>query len=315
MKNLKNKKRSLIQILVLVAAVVLVAEILIVVLIDGQEGEDTTLPTGTGETQATDATTATGGKENQSTNLDSGDEKEDQTTLITPYCTLKYPKELAGYLRVEVSDGNPYTATYYADLESGKTQELFSISFGGSSESALGTVTTSAGETVPVHVSSADFQPDSSWSDREINIVFIMQEAMNDVLDSMAMTTVDQPSQGGPNLPEDDGEEMVIDTPYGELRYPSRWKDYLEVVVNEKSGYAVEFWCKMDGHDAVKLFTVHYGGSKGIAASTAKDSNGKTVEVRMEVQELDLNDTWSNEEKSIAAAMQEDLNYLLSNLS
>lgn len=353
----KKKKLPLIWILVPVVVLVIAAVILVAALSGGQESQDPTLPTDSGETasqatdgtdstgdtagetapgesspeeptgetdatevsdptedtQATDATTATGDKETEPTKPTSGEQKEDQTALKTPYCTLKYPQEWAGFLRVEISESDVYTATYYADLESGKSQELFTISFGGSMESAIGTITAS-GKTVPVHASSTDFQPDSSWTDQESYIVFSMQEAMNFLLDAMPIETASQPPQGDPNLPEEDGKEMVIDTPYGGLHYPSRWKDYLEVKVNDKNGYSVEFLCKVEGHDPVALFVVHYGGSKGIAVSTAKDANGKSVDVRMEVLEIDLDATWSEDDKSIVAAMQEDLNYLLSKL-
>lgn len=280
---------------------------------DGTEAAPTedTQPTGT--TEQTDTTNPTSGKETEPTDAP-GTEKEDQTTLKTPYCTLQYPKEWGDFLRVEVKEGNPYTLTYFADLNSGKTQELFTISFGGSQEGALGTVT-AGGKAVPLHVSSVDFQPDGSWSDEEINIVYTMQEAMNDLLDAMPIETASQPPQGDPNLPKEDGEEMIIDTPYGELRYPSRWKDYLDLKVNDKNGYSVEFRCSVGGHAPVSLFVVHYGGSKGIAVATGKDSSGKSVEIRLEVLEIDLNDAWSDEDMRIVAAMQEDLNFLLSKLS
>lgn len=267
-------------------------------------------------TEATDATEATDGIE--ATEPSSGKEtepvkKEDYSTIKTPYGTLKFPKEWAGFLRVTIKEGNVYTLTYFADLESGKSQELFSISFGGSMDGAVGTVTV-GGKKVPVSVKTVEFKPDASWSQKEINIVYTMQEAMNQVLDSLSVEYITNTPEDQPDLPQDNGEEMVIDTPYAELRYPSRWKDYLDLKFNDKNGYSVEFRCKIEGHDPVVLFIVHFGGDQGIPVGTGKDNSGKDVEIRLEVPEQNLDNSWSDEHKRIVTAMQEDLNVLLSKL-
>lgn len=273
-------------------------------------GDETAATEVTEATQATEATEATQATEETNPKETQPAKKEDFTTMKTPYCTLKYPKEWAGLLRVTVKEGNPYTLTYFADLDSGKSQQLFTIAFGGSEEGALGAVTVN-GKAVPVHVSTSEFKPDNSWSDKDINIVYTMQEALNQLLESMPIDTLNTPPQGNPNLPQEDGEEMVIDTPYGQLRYPTRWKDYLDLKINDKNGYSVEFRCKVEGQEPVTLFTVYFGGDKGVAVGTGKDG----VEIRLEVPEMDLPNTWDEEDRRIAAAMQEDLNVLLSNLT
>jgi len=338
MKYLRKKKRpsALVVVLSVIAGLALIFLLVLLLLLPkvNQEptepleetGEVTTqqmesVPTTggaeeTGTTEATDATEPseptepTQPQEETTPKQTEPAKKEDFTTMKTPYGTLKYPREWAGLLRVTVKEGDSYTLTYFADLESGKSQQLFTISFGGSQEGALGTVTVN-GKPVPVHVSTTDFKPDGSWSEKDINIVFTMQEALNQLLESMPIDTLNTPPQGDPDLPQEDGENMVIDTPYGQLRYPTRWKDYLDLKIVDTNGYRVEFRCKVDGQEPATLFVVHFGGDQGIPVGTGKDG----VEIRLEVLELALQDTWDEEDRRIAAAMQEDLNVLLSNLT
>lgn len=97
----------------------------------------------------------------------------DPAAVVTPYGTLKFPQEWVGFVGLGIDKNDPYTVTYYADLDSGKSQKLFAISFGGSEETAIGTVNVN-GSKVPVHVESVDFTPGADWTDKEINIVFSM---------------------------------------------------------------------------------------------------------------------------------------------
>lgn len=337
MKYLKKKKRPspLVVVLSVIAALCLLLLLVLLMLLPGvkQAPAAPTGETGATDTQGTEAVPTTGSPE-ESGATDAADiteasepteetqpteettpkqtepaKKEDFTTLKTPYGTLKYPKEWAGLLRVTIQEGNPYTLTYFADLESGKSQKLFTISFGGGLEGAIGAVTVD-GKAVPVHVSTTEFKPDNSWSEKEINIVFTMQEALNPLLESIPVKTGNTPPQDNPQLPEEDGEEMTIDTPYGQLHYPTRWKDYLEVKINDKNGYSVEFRCKVEGQEPALLFTVYFGGDKGVEVGTGKDG----VKIRLDVPDMNLPDTWDEEDKRIAAAMQEDVNVVLSNL-
>ena len=265
-------------------------------------------------TEATDATSAT----EKATEPTTGGNKEDvqDPNIKTPYCTLHYPEEWKNFLRVEISEGKTYDVAFYSDLDSGKSQKLFTIRFGGSEEDAYAMLKMSGGKSVPVQVEIVTFKPDNTWSEQEINIVFTMQEALNDVLSGMSLEIPEQPSQGNdPTLPSEDGESMAIDTPFGVLYYPSRWLDYLSLEINDTDGYSVAFFCKIQGHKDQHLFTIHFGGSKGVAVGTTTNVSGKTVEVRLEIIELDLDATWSDGDKSIVFAMQEDLNYLLTKLN
>ena len=240
--------------------------------------------------------------------------QEPVTTVETPYGKLNFPKEWGGFLRTEIKKGTPYTVTYFADLESGKSQKLFSISFGGDAAGAVGMLKVDGSE-VSVQVESVVFQPDSGWSDKEVNIVFSMQEALNDILADLKLIAPQQkPQEPESILPEDNGTDMAIDTPYGELYYPSRWKDHLSVKTQEKNGYSVSFYGEVSGHASQCLFVVHFGNDKGIEVGTVKDPSGRDVRVSVEIVPFEPDNSWADADTTLIYAMQEDMNYLLTKL-
>ena len=237
----------------------------------------------------------------------SGDSGDGLIATETPYGTLYFPKTWEEFLRIDVQEGASYTLTYLADLGSGKTQELFAISFGGSMDSAVGTVT-AGGKTVAVNLSVSEFVPGEDWTDEEVNTVYAMQEGLNQVMESLDLQPVGDAVQTG-----DDA--MTIETPYGDLRYPAKWKDLLDLEMSDAEGYTVTFRAALEGHEPVFLFAVHYANGKGIAVGTVTDSSGSTVDVGLEIQELALDGSWSDSDRLTVAAMQEDLNFLLSELN
>lgn len=238
-------------------------------------------------------------------------DKNDPTSVKTPYGTLNFPKEWREYLAVEVMEGDPYQVVYIADLGGDKKHTLFVLEFGGNAESAAGFVNVN-GSKVPLHLSVLDSPFGSDWTDEEINMVFTMQEAVNDVLSGLNlelnMGTGQDPN---PSEPVNNGDDMVIDAPCGELHYPSRWKDNLSLQMGDDY---VAFYGRVGGHGEQWLFTVHFGSGVGIEIGSVNDANGQTVSVSVEIEDLMLDDSWSTNDAGVIYAMQEDLNYLLMNL-
>ena len=112
-------------------------------------------------------------------------------------------------------------------------------------------------------------------------------------------------------LPPEMRDDMAIDTPYGELHYPVKWAEYLNVEVDESNGYSVAFYCALEDHVPALLFTIHFGGTQGAVVTKISDKSGGTVEVRVSFVELDLDESWIDNDVGIAYSMQEDINYLL----
>lgn len=245
--------------------------------------------------------------------------------IETPYATMYFPGDWAGFLVTDAVEGETYTVNFVCQLESGREQPVFSVSF-GDVEEPIGSVKTSDEKNANVGVETVEFAPDDSWTDSEINIVYNMISCLNRVLESLDLqeaveeevpeqTKATEPSkpQGGSSetLPPEMQNDMALDTPYGELHYPSYWADSLSIRVDESNGYSVGFYCKTESHDPVHMFTIHFGGTQGAVVTTILDQNGGSVEVRVSMSELSLDDSWNDEDRAIAFAMQEDLNYLL----
>lgn len=235
-------------------------------------------------------------------------DKEDPTSVKTPYGTLNFPKEWSEYLAVEVMEGDPYQVAYIADLGGDKRHTLFVLNFGGDAETAAAFVNVN-GSKVPLHLSGVDSPFGSDWTDSEINMVATMQEALNDVLSGLNLELNLGPDS---SIPVENGEDMVIDAPCGELHYPSRWKDNLSLQMADDY---VAFYGRVGGHSEQWLFTVHFGTGVGIEIGSVTDVGGQIVSVSVEIEDLMLDDSWSTNDASVIYAMQEDLNYLLMNLS
>ena len=288
MRNRQN--RTILLILIAVLVVLLIAAIITLIGM-GQQEKPYQPGSSTGE---------------GSSSKPSSDATED-VILATPYGALVYPGQWAEYLETEVNDGEDYGITFFAELERGKTQPLFMLEFGEPKSPAVGQLTTQDGITVGVYVTIYDLDPDESWTDQEKNIVTGMQEALNDVLASLNLQSL------GTAPPELQGEELVIETPYGKLYFPGRWAEELEITTDESDGYEIVFHGTVGTHKALPLFAVNFGGSNGTVVHTMTTDNGVVFHVRLRTFPLDT-EGWSAIDAATIRAMQEDLNHLLAKL-
>ena len=223
-------------------------------------------------------------------------------------------------------------------------QKLYALSFNARSLDPVAALKTDSGY-VPVSVTYADFITDASWSNEDVTIVYAMMESLDhvmvnlpledpDVLKTPAETTpaATKPSSSGsktesdktqdsgqtetqPTPPAQGGSSIALDTPYMELHYPDMWEEYLDIQVTKGTPYVVSYNCKIGTHKSLNLFTIRFGGTKGTLLKTIKHTDGKMVEVRIDVPELKMDSSWSAEEQTIAYAMQEDLNFLLGRMN
>lgn len=235
--------------------------------------------------------------------------------IETPYATLVFPGDWSGLIQVDQIDGDPYQVVFTAKLDSGIVQELFTVSFGGGMEDAIGVVQVS-GKDVPVHLSVVDFEPGSDWTDNEISTVYALRECLNDVLVSLNLASPQEaPEDAETTLPPEDSQLMAIDTPAGELYYPARWKDYLKLEVRQEDAYVLEFYASLEGFDPVQLFNVCLDGDAGIYVTDVNAPDGSRVKLSVEFFEIEPDINWTDAQKVIVLAMQEDINVLLAELN
>ena len=108
---------------------------------------------------------------------------------------------------------------------------------------------------------------------------------------------------------------MEVETEYGTLYYPARWKDVL-VTAQEKSDemLTVDFSASVEGKE-YRLFQVVIGGQEGDSAGILTDDTGNQRNVQLSVEELAGIEELSEEEQNQLYAMQEGVNDLLEHMS
>lgn len=310
MKYEKKKTKNVRPILLIVAviALVIVLAMLVMQLVNG----DDTPASNPGVSQTTPSgSQSTGETEDQAAYATQPSEtlpQPEDLEIETPYATLRYPGEWADFLLVEQTETDEdLTVTFSAKLESGGTAELFALVFGADYGKTAGVLVQPDGSQIAVNVQLIELIPDESWTATDVTVAYAMQEELNHILRNLPLT---QP-QEETVPPETEPAEMLIETPYCELSYPAQWVDYLNLEIDESDGYNVTFSAVLEGHEPVRLFTVHLGGTQGAPVTTFTAADGSEMELRLTVFELDLDSTWTDEEKTILSSMQEDLNQII----
>lgn len=116
-----------------------------------------------------------------------------------------------------------------------------------------------------------------------------------------AESTVEQ------QITEEEG--YAIETKYGNLYYPKKWKDKLEVEIVEDEIYTVVFYGKVNGKDRQKLFEIVYNADALIMLGTI-EVEGSNVYIGCNFTDIGYGEDWTDEDISTIYAMQEDVNYL-----
>lgn len=235
----------------------------------------------------------------------------EEVVTETPYGKVVFPKGYSQYLKVERVELPELKLEFIAQMESGKTQKLFSLRFGDPIEPAVGQLISPEGVPVGVYLTTYSFTPDGTWSVRESTLVSEMLEKVNDVIDSLNLSPLGTP------IPDISGEELVIGTPYCQLYFPGRWAEELQTTLDKTDGYEILFSGAINGHEPIALFALNFGGSEatGSIVHTMFNENGVAFHVRLRTISPLETEGWTGVDQATAMAMQEDLNYLLSKLT
>ena len=233
----------------------------------------------------------------------------EDVTVQTPYGNMVFPGQWADYLKVEQTKDPDLTIRFIAKLSGDKTHDLFDVRFGEATEPAVGQVVSDEGVAVGIHVTVHPFEPDGSWATRDAEAVAEMLECVADVLKGLNMVPLGTP------IPEVNGDEMTIGTPYCDLYFPSRWKEELQLTIEQTDGYDLIFSAVIGEHEAIRVFAVNFGGSEnmGQVAHTLVTENQVHFNVRARIFALET-EGWSSVDQATVVAMQEDMNHLLAKL-
>ena len=244
----------------------------------------------------------------------------------TPFGIMFYPGDRAQNLRIVHSEEEAYTVTFYADIDSYPEQMLFSFSFGLAREDAQWVRTLENGNVVGVDVVFGALQLED-WDDEARQLALVMQEAVNELMYQLELKAVEHTaeeetapvetegagenpievtiSQQTQQIPEGD---FLVDTSYGQLKYPEKWRSYVWVDQDER---VFSFYAKIGGHEDILLFRILFDSTEGVALGAVADNSGKMVSVNLLMYELVDGEDWTENEKNLFYAMQEDVNFLI----
>lgn len=235
--------------------------------------------------------------------------------IQTPWFTLYYPEAFADHLVVANTAEEPFTLEFYAMLEERPEQRIFDIRLGKNIEGNMGMVKTGEGD-ILVDLKLFAFNPDSSWTEGEIDTVLAMQDAANDMLEQLDLQEAPEKPKA-PVVEETAPESSVVNatdirTPYCTLSFPVIWKDNLVVEQQEREDgvYEVKFYGKVQGKPKCLLFSILFGGDEGEQLGAVMTDSDEFVTVNLEMEALSVNG-WREKDVQTLYSMQEAVNELI----
>ena len=108
-----------------------------------------------------------------------------------------------------------------------------------------------------------------------------------------------------------DEECFQVETRYGMLEYPEKWKEIAEIEIVDEYPYTVRF-AYVTSEASVPLFNLYFNGGTGFLLG-AVNVDGVNIPIYLDSMIFDR-DTMSEEDYNKCCAMQEDVNVIISHL-
>ena len=109
----------------------------------------------------------------------------DRVPIETKYGTLYYPEQWMESLETEQTEADESLEVLFRAKIGEQQIDLFALTIGDGADDSAGTLTGPDGVKRDVHVKLLELPDLSGLSEGEMNRVYAMQEAVNDVLDSL----------------------------------------------------------------------------------------------------------------------------------
>lgn len=228
--------------------------------------------------------------------------------IETPCGTVFYPMEWEDYLVVEnVKENGGESICFYAQIEGKEKTPLFNLNFGIAKGSLIGSA--KAGEKT-VEVYFEVFEPEffGSWKEEEINIIYSMQEGMNNIF---AQLNIDS-GKNEAIVPSE--EKSEIETAFGTIHFPGEWEEYLYTEIEEGEEYIVKFFAKIPGKGNIALFDICFGKKSESSFGEVIGIDGKKAWVNVIIHDFIPGNDWSSDESNIVYGMQEAFNDIIDDI-
>lgn len=233
-------------------------------------------------------------------NVEEPEEVATEVSVETGFGVFTYMDAWNGGLRIQEAEGR---ISGFGTVTGKPEQKLFEISIGGDGEISAGMYTDKNGQEIPVFLTVSEPAFDADWTEEEQRDIYGMQNVLNDILEQLDLTAVEQTKETEAVL-----EDVAVTTPYGTISYPGQYNGKLRIAQDSSNGYRVRGYATMPGKTEVHLFDILIGVSGDVYAGILTDPYGNNKEVYLNVSDLNLDDSWSEEERAEVSLMQSLLN-------
>lgn len=221
-------------------------------------------------------------------------------TLETAFGSVSYQDVWNGGLRIQEAERR---ILGFGTVPGKPEQKLFEISVGGDGEIPAGTYTDQNGQKISVFLIVPELTMDADWTEEEQHAIYAMQNVLNELMDQLELVAIEQPQEMEAPLAD-----VVVTTSYGTVSYAGSYKGQLRVVQDYSNGFRLKAYATMQGKAEVHLFDIVIGSTGDVYAGVMTDTYGNRKEVYLNVPDLNLDDSWSEEERSEVLLMQNLLN-------
>jgi len=108
--------------------------------------------------------------------------EDNAESIQTPYATLYFPDEWKSYVTHTSQTNGEASSEAFSATIGGHTAPLYTIHFAAPELGHPAGTVVKDGEEVPVTVELHEFTPDETWTDEDTQILYALQETVNDVL-------------------------------------------------------------------------------------------------------------------------------------
>lgn len=262
------------------------------------------------------------------------DGPKDAIKIPTEYCDLYYPSVWGDHIKILQTDN---IVQFRAVIDGYGLQPLFDIHFNSDEGVFCGIISAEEGREVSVSQTTYPIVPEENWSQEQLEMLHEMQDGLHYLLSQMPIavsetapvleeqpatevqeTLKSQPTDFVETASESAGlhenlqtdGDIEIKTPYGVLRYPGIWADYLRLDILEADVHRIAFYGNVDHHPEQHLFDVLIGPLPE-GAMELYTENGKKISLDIVVALGELDQTWEENDSDIIYGMMDDINYLL----
>lgn len=213
----------------------------------------------------------------------------------TPCGILYLPDNWDMSITAETVSEDPTVIDFLAQGE-----KLYSLAFSDDPDGAFGQVTVD-GRVIYVGMEICEL-------DEADDLLLSMQESINELLAQLSP----EPVSSRPVETEPVVSDILIETAYGDLLFPGKWEDNLQVEQPDEK--TVEFYGCVKGHAPVLLFTLNYESENGDIMMELVTEDHAVVSLGIDISEIEFEGMWNDEEMDLIYSMQEDMNYLMDSL-